>query len=94
MPGASSRHVRAEIISQARMIPQVACAGTPGRHCNPASREITRTNMGWHDTAQYGAGGALSGAERTGKDNGAAIYWVTFKLYTVRGHISLFYVYV
>lgn len=88
------RRVRAEIISQARTISQVACAGTPGRHCNPASREITRTNMGWHDTARYGAGGALSGAERTGKDNGAAIYWVTLKLHAVRARISLFHVYV
>lgn len=50
--------------------------------------------MGWHDTARYGAGGALSGAERTGKDNGAAIYWATLKLYAVRARISLFHVYV
>jgi len=50
--------------------------------------------MGWHDTARYGAGGALSGAERTGKDNGAAIYWVTLKLHAVRAGISLFHVYV
>lgn len=51
--------------------------------------------MGWHDTARYGAGGALSGAERTGKDNGAAIYWVALKLYTVaRSHFASPYVYV
>lgn len=67
------------------------CAGTPGKRCNPASLgEITRTNMGWHGTARYSASGALSGVERTGKDNGAAIYRVTLKLYAVHGRISLF----
>lgn len=44
-------------------------------------------------SAWYRASGALSGAGRTGKDNGAAIYWATRKLYAGARPRSLFRMY-
>lgn len=42
-------------------------------------------------TARYGASGALSGAERTGKDNAVAIYWAMLKLYAgARPHFRMY----
>lgn len=64
--------------------------GAPERHCNPASRRLP--GLIWDGTARYRASGALSGVERTGKDNGAAIYWVTLKLYTVRAPAFRYFV--
>jgi len=63
--------------------------GHLARHCDFS--EIS--GLIWDGTARYGASGALSGAERTGKDNTAAIYWAMLKLYAgARPHFTIQYV--